>query len=154
MVEVTVSDGADSSRCEAAVRIDDRRPPTLVMREDPLVLWPPNHKYHTVTPEMMIVSAEDACGRPIDVSTAVIVDVQSDEPDDAEGDGHTTDDIKMTPPNVVDLRVERMGSGDGRVYTILYRIVGDNGVGVEAEGIVVVPHDMSGKATSRDLNAD
>jgi hypothetical protein len=150
MVELVVSDGFDSTLCEAAVRIDDRRPPTIVMREDPLLFWPPNHKYQTVTPQMMIISAEDACGVPIDVSSAAVVEVRSDEPDDTNGDGHTTDDIRVTCPNTVDLRAERMGGGNGRVYTIVYRIVADNGVGAEAVGHVFVPHDSSGKTVIED----
>ena len=152
MVELVVSDGSDSTLCEATVRIDDRRPPTIVMREDPLLLWPPNHKHHAVTPQMMIVSAEDACGVPIDVSKAVVVEVRSDEPDDANGDGRTIHDIRVTCPNLVDLRAERMGGGNGRVYTILYRIVADNGVGAEAEGRVFVPHDSSGRTVVEDTH--
>jgi hypothetical protein len=150
MVALTVSDGYDSTMCEAVVRIDDRRPPTIVMREDPVILWPPNHKYHKVTPQMMIVSAEDACGVPIDVSEALVVEIRSDEPDDANGDGHTIHDIRVTCPNLVDLRAERMGGGNGRVYTIVYRIVAENGVGAEAEGRVIVPHDSSGKTVIDD----
>lgn len=150
MVDLTVSDGTDSTFCEAAVRLHDLRPPIIVMRDDPLVIWPPNHKYQTVRPEMMIVSAEDACGRPIDVSRAFIVEVRSDESDDTNGDGHTIDDISVACPNVVDLRAERAGGGNGRVYTILYRILADNGVGAEGEGRVVVPHDSSGQTVVED----
>ena len=150
MVALTVSDGFDSIMCEALIRIDDRRPPTIVMREDPVILWPPNHKYHTVTLQMMIVSTEDACGVPIDVSEALVVEVRSDEPDDANGDGHTIHDIRVTCPNLVDLRAERMGGGNGRVYTIVYRIVAENWVGAEAEGRVIVPHDSSDKTVIDD----
>ncbi len=150
MVELVVSDGFDSTVCQAAVRIDDQRPPTIVMREEPLLLWPPNHKHHKVTPQMMIVSAEDACGVPIDVSGAVVVEVRSDEPDDAIGDGRTIHDIRVTCPNAVELRAERMGGGNGRVYTILYRLVADNGAGIEAEGRVFVPHDSSGRTVVED----
>jgi len=150
MVRVTVSDGFDSTVCEAAIHIDDLRPPIIVMRADPIVLWPPNHKYHTVTPRMMIVSAEDACGVPIDVWGALVMEVRSDEPDDANGDGKTINDIRVTCPNVVDLRAERMGGGNGRVYTIVYRLFTDNGVWADAEGRVIVPHDASGKTVIDD----
>ncbi len=152
MVGLVVSDGVDSTLCDAAVRIHDLRPPTIVMREDPLILWPPNHKYHAVTPQMMIVSAEDACGHPIDVSRAAVVEVRSDEPDDANGDGRTINDIRVTCPNMVELRAERMGGGNGRVYTIRYRIVADSGVGTEAEGRIFVPHDSSGRMAVEDMD--
>ena len=150
VVALKVSDGYDSTMCEAVIRIDDRRPPTIVMREDPLLFWPPNHKYHKVTPQMMIVSAEDACGNPIDVSEALVVEVRSDEPDDTIGDGRTIHDIRVKCPNLVELRAERMGGGNGRVYTIVYRIFADNGVGTEGEGRVIVPHDSSGKTVADD----
>ena len=150
MARVMVSDGFDSTMCEAVVRIDDRRPPVIMMREDPLILWPPNHKYHMVTPAMMFVSATDACGAPIDISKALVVEVRSDEPDDASGDGRTINDIQVTCPNLVKLRAERMGGGNGRVYTIVYRISTENGVWADVEGKVIVPHDSSGKMTIDD----
>jgi hypothetical protein len=145
MVSLTVSDGYDSTTCETAVRIDDQRPPVIVMREDPVILWPPNHKYNKIVPQTLIVSAEDACGNPIDLSSALVVEVGSDEPDDALGDGRTINDIRVTCPNGVELRAERMVAGDGRVYTIVYRIFSENGVSADGEGRVVVPHDASGK---------
>jgi hypothetical protein len=150
MVLLTVNDGFDSTMCEAAIRIDDRRPPIITVRESPLVVWPPNHKYQAVAPEMMIVSITDACGIPIAVSQALVVEVRSDEPDDAEGDGRTINDIEVTCPNLVNLRAERMGGGNGRVYTIVYRVFSENGVMAEAEGRVVVPHDASGKPAIDD----
>jgi hypothetical protein len=149
-VLVWVNDGFDSTLCEAAVRIDDRRPPIIVMREDPLSLWPPNHKYRTVTPQMLVVSVTDACGHPIDIASGLVVEVRSDEPGDATGDGKTINDIVVTCPNRVDLRSERMGSGNGRVYTIVYRYFTGNGVSADVEGYVVVPHDASGKTAVDD----
>ena len=142
-VSLTVGDGYVTSDCEATVTIDDQRPPVVEMREEPIVLWPPNHKYETYTPEMFIERAEDACGRPIDLSTVAIVEVRSDEPDDDKGDGRTVNDIVIHCPNTVELRAERMGGGDGRVYTIVYRVTADNGVSVDEEAVVVVPHDSS-----------
>ena len=53
---------------------------------------------------MLLASAEDACGRPIDVSDAVVVSVSSDEPDDHKGDGKTVNDIYVDCPNTVKLR--------------------------------------------------
>jgi hypothetical protein len=150
VVQLWVSDGFDSTMCEAAIRIDDLRPPIIVMRENPLIMWPPNHKYDTVSPRMMILSITDACGDPIDVSEALVVEVRSDEPDDANGDGKTVNDIRVACPNSVDLRVERMGGGNGRVYTIVYRVVLENGVWAEAEGRAIVPHDASDTAAVDD----
>lgn len=144
VVSLEVSDGFDATTCDAAVYLDDRRPPEVEVGS-PVEVWPPNHKYRTVTPEMLLMSAEDACGRPIDVSGAVVVSVSSDEPDDHNGDGRTTNDIYVDCSNTVRLRAERMGGGDGRVYTIVYRITASNGESTDVSGYVYVPHDQGGK---------
>jgi hypothetical protein len=146
MVELKVSDGFDSTMCQAAVSIEDMRPPVVELRDGPISLWPPNHKYHEITPEMFIESIEDACGNPIEIDASVmIVEVSSDEPEDANGDGKTINDIMIDCPNDVQLRAERMGGMMGRVYTIVYRVTGDNGVSTDFNGRVIVPHDMSGR---------
>jgi hypothetical protein len=145
MVGLTVSDGADSSVCQAVVTLDDRRAPLIEVKDEPIALWPPNHKYHTITPDMVFETAEDACGRPIDLSTVQVIAVGSDEPEDHRGDGKTMDDIMVDCPNTVMLRAERMGGGEGRVYTIQYRVTGENGVAADAAFKVIVPHDSSGR---------
>jgi hypothetical protein len=143
MVEVMVSDGFDSTMCIAVVHIDNQRPPVIIVKEEPMVIWPPNHKYNEVTPEMLLKSAEDACGNPIDLSSAIVIEVSSDEPEDHKGDGKTVEDILVRCPNLLKLRAERMGGGNGRVYTIIYRIMAENGVFTDAEAKVFVPHDAS-----------
>jgi hypothetical protein len=149
-VGVMVSDGYDSTSCGAAVHIDDQRPPIIVVREEPLSIWPPNHKHRKITPDMMLVSAEDACGNPIDIEDAVVMEVRSDEPCNDKGDGNTVGDIRIKCPNVVFLRSERAGGGNGRVYTIVYRITAENGVSTEGEARVIVPHDASSKMAIED----
>lgn len=151
-VTVQVSDGFDTTTCGSTVHIDDQRPPIIVVREEPLLMWPPNHKYRNVTPDMLIESAEDACGRPIDLSTAaVVLEVRSDEPEDDTGDGKTVDDMIVHCPNLLKLRAERMGGGDGRVYTVVYRIWAENGVSADAEAKVIVPHDASSPHAGEDM---
>jgi hypothetical protein len=144
-VALVVNDGFNTSTCETSIHLQDLRPPVIVVRPDPLVLWPPNHKYTTYRPDMFVLSVTDACGRPIDpdaISVAAL-EVRSDEPDDANGDGHTTSDILVNCPNDVSLRAERMGGGDGRVYTIVYRFRVGDGQPVDVPVKVVVPHDAS-----------
>lgn len=142
-VRLEVGDGFAVSTCETVIVLEDRRPPVVEVRSEPLLLWPPNHKLATYTPDMFLVRAEDACGRPIDLSGVEVLEVRSDEPDDGNGDGRTVGDITVLCPNTVRLRAERMGGGDGRVYTILYRVTGENGESVDVEGTVIVPHDAS-----------
>ena len=130
-VQLMVSDGVDSSACEAVLTFDDQRAPIIEVRDEPIALWPPNHKYHTITPDMVFVVTEDACGNPIDLSAVEVVSVSSDEPEDHKGDGKTMDDIVIGCPNEVMLRAERMGGSAGRGYTIVYRVTDDNGQSAE-----------------------
>jgi hypothetical protein len=97
-VNLTVSDGFDSSSCQSVIHLDDMRPPVIEVRDEPLRLWPPNHKYEEITPDMLLVSAEDACGRPIDFDEVVVVEVRSDEPEDSNGDGQSLDDMVVHCP--------------------------------------------------------
>jgi hypothetical protein len=143
MVDVMVTDGFDTTTCGSVVYLEDLRPPVVVVKEEPWLLWPPNHKRHEISPEMLLEYAEDACGRPIDLSGAVIVSVTSDEPEDHKGDGKSLGDIMVGCPNHLRLRAERMGGGNGRVYTVIYRITAENGVSTDAEAYVIVPHDAS-----------
>ena len=146
MPRLNVCKAFDESKCEAVVKIVDMRPPVVTLRDEPIRMWPPNHKYHTITPGMFVESIEDACGRPLDIDGSVkIMIVYSDEPEDGAGDGKTIDDIIVDCPNVVQLRAERMGGMMGRVYTVTYYATGPNGASVVFEGEVVVPHDMSGR---------
>jgi hypothetical protein len=149
-VTLHVSDGFDTTMCEAPITLDDQRPPVVEVIQEPLMLWSPNHKYTAYTPEHFIVRAEDACGDPIDLSTVEVLSVTSDEPDDATGDGRTVNDIMVTCPGTVKLRAERMGGGDGRVYTIVYRVFADNGEFLDVTGKVVVPHDSSSRPAGED----
>jgi hypothetical protein len=145
-VTLTVSDGYDETTCESVIHLNDMRPPVVELREAPVILWPPNHKYHTITPEMFVESIEDACGRPISIDAAVeILIVHSDEPEDGTGDGKTMNDIIVECPHTAKLRAERMGGMTGRVYTIKYTVTGANGASVVIDGTVVVPHDRSGR---------
>lgn len=145
MVDLMVRDASDSSMCYTMITLDDMRAPIIEVRDEPIALWPPNHKYHTITPDMVFESAEDACGNLIDLANVEVVSVSSDEPEDHKGDGKTMDDIMIDCSGSIMLRAERMGGGQGRVYTIHYRVTGENDTATDAEFKVIVPHDQSGK---------
>ena len=79
----------------------------------------------------------------------VITQVTSDEPDDANGsgDGNTADDIVIgNTGQWVDLRAEREGRGNGRVYTIQVSAADASGNTGTATFEVQVPHDQRGGA--------
>ena len=159
-VTLTVTDdnGASAS-CPATVTVKDVTPPTLSVSASLSSLWPPNHKYHTIT---LTITANDAC----DLSPAISAVVVSSEPDEAKGngDGDTTGDIKVMttgggillssndvpevpwkPGEQLELRAERDGKGDGRVYSITVTAKDASGNKTTANEEIAVTHDK-GKA--------
>jgi predicted extracellular nuclease len=100
----------------------------------PDMLWPPNHKYVTVS--AVVTVADNIDPNP----TLTLVSVTSNEPDDGLGDGDTPDDIVVVDDFTFELRAERSGTGDGRVYTITYEATDACGNSTIATATVTVPH--------------
>jgi len=102
----------------------------------------PNHQYVTVAPTECVRPASPNSG-PV---TVEVISVRSDEPEDARGggDGSTDDDIIIQCPYTVQLRAEREGGSDGRVYTITYAVTDLTGT-KRVDCKVYVPHDQSGR---------
>lgn len=101
-------------------------------------LWPPNHKFQLRT----LTGAADVDGDPL---VTTVLGVTQDEPLDDLGDGRTSPDARPGPAgDQVELRAERSGRGDGRVYRISFMV--EDGRGGECAGTVIVgvPHDQRG----------
>lgn len=137
-------DSGNEGTCTATVTVEDTTPPELEVSLNRDVLWPPNHKLSAITAE---VTVTDVCDPD---ASFELVDVTSDEPDNGQGDGDTENDIQGADLNTADvefqLRSERMGNGDGRVYTILYRAFDLSGNSTDEALEVHVPHDQDGNA--------
>ena len=118
-------------------------PPPVITLYPPIALWPPNHKYHTVTIAQMVKSVSDNC--PISVDDVVIEKVTSDEAANALGDGNTVNDIIIGANcRSVQLRSERAGTENGRVYTVTLRLRDSGGAVTRADFEVSVPHNQNG----------
>jgi hypothetical protein len=107
-----------------------------------LTLWTPTHQYQTVKVADLIASASDACDAGVDRNDVVISQVTSDEPDDipSGGDGNTVNDIVIAADcKSVQLRAERNGSGNGRVYTITFRVRDNAGNTTTVTSKIYVP---------------
>ncbi len=121
-----------------------RRLRTLTVSVSPDVLWPPNHKYVTVE---ATVSVKDNADPNASWS---LVSVTSNEPDNGLGDGNTVNDIVVVDDTTFQLRAERSGTGNGRIYSFAYEATDACGNTATANTAVYVPHDM-GKL--KDLQA-
>ena len=98
----------------------------------PSVLWPPNHK---MIPVRINVEATDDNA----LASTQIIDVKSNE---SSSPGKKGPDWEITGPLTLNLRAERLGQGNGRIYTITIESEDDGGNLTTAEVTVVVPHDM------------
>jgi hypothetical protein len=113
-------------------------------------LWSPNHKYEyaPISLSQCAAPAMDACGNPLPLEQyGRILRVTSDEVEDANGngDGRTCNDMVIVNPTSVQLRSEREGTGDGRVYTVHYVVTSDSGASAQSSCHIYVPHDQSGR---------
>jgi len=131
--------GADKD--DLNVKVVDTTPPQLEVSPIDVCLWPPNHKLAKFELGQEIQTlVQDVCDPN---PSLAIVGVTSNEPDDGQGDGHTTGDIRWnTSSACVRLKVERSGIGYGRIYTIRLNAwdhTGGNETYVDV--FVRVPHD-------------
>lgn len=143
-------DSGNSATCTTTVTVIDTTPPDISVTVSPDTLWPPNHRMVDI---LATVTVSDICDA---APSVVLTSITSDEPDDTKGkewdsqdstsgDGNTVNDIQGADIETEDyefqLRAERAGAGDGRVYTITYTVTDASGNEASASATVVVPHD-------------
>ena len=106
-------------------------------------LWPPNHKYV----DGQISGVTDADGDPV---TLTITGITQDEPVNGPADGNTSPDATIGTAGAFQVRAERSGQGDGRVYVIAFNAT--DGQGGECSGTLAVgvPHDQGGQPVPID----
>jgi hypothetical protein len=119
--KLTVSDGYDgTSTAYVTVTVMNwHTPPNMTnARADVPVLWPPDHKMLPVQILGVVMPSDDK----------ITIDrVTQDEPTNGLGDGDTPIDAiihhNTAPDNDdVNLRAERSGKGDGRVYKVYFTV--------------------------------
>jgi len=126
----------------------DMTPPVITVSVTPSVLWPPNHKFAEVCATVTVSDDRDPA------PTFVLTSIESNEPADGKGDGHTAVDIMDAMTGSDDLcfslRAERAGGGNGREYTIVYTATDAAGNTAPGMAVVLVPHDQSGMALASE----
>ncbi|HEV7398515.1 MAG TPA: immunoglobulin-like domain-containing protein [Pyrinomonadaceae bacterium] len=136
----SVSDGTNMASVMRTVNVVDTTAPVITLNGQSPSLWPPNHKYETFGVTDFVTSVTDSCGTSLGVSAVVISKVTSDELENSGGDGSTLNDIVIASNcRSVQLRSERVGGGNGRVYTITFKVADSSGNTTTATAKVTVP---------------
>ena len=139
---IVTYDAADASGNSAVqvvrmVVVQDTIDPVIEsLAADPGALWPPNHKMVPVT---LTASVSDNCDQ---APQCRIVDVSSNEPVNDIGDGNTDVDWLVTGDMTLELRAERAGPLNSRVYTITVECSDASGNSTTDTVEVIVPHDQ------------
>jgi parallel beta-helix repeat protein len=127
----TASDGKDMGRlfdeCGCA---PPNEPPDCSGASPSLdTIWSPNHKFVAVD----VLGVTDPDGDPV---TITIDSIYQDEPVDSTGDGSFVPDGKGVGSTTAEVRAERDGSGNGRLYHIGF--IADDSKGGTCSGTVMV----------------
>jgi len=140
----TVTDTGDgaslpltSSEATVSITVNDTVGPTITLNGNSISLWPPNKKFHTITVADLVASASDNFDPNVNINSVVISSVSSDEGTAASGDIVIAANCKS-----VQLRADRNGNGDGRVYTITFKATDAAGNTTFVTAKVTVPHDQ------------
>lgn len=129
--------------CSFKITVNDTEAPSITTANK--TLWSPDHTYTTFNVSDLVTSVSDNCDTDIGISSVVIISVSSDEPDDANADGFTINDIVIANDcKSVQLRAERKGDGNGRVYIVTLRVTDSDGNVSTATAKVTVPHAQNG----------
>jgi len=108
-------------------------PSILGVSAAPNVLWPPDHKLVRV---VINYTVADSC----DSAPVCSLKVGSSD-GEGGGSGNTSPDWQVIDAHDVNLRAERAGAGDGRIYTITVTCTDKLGLSSSATTTVTVPHD-------------
>ena len=147
-VTVTTT-GTCGSATQSATLAVNNGTPVITLSTNSVSMWPPNHQYQTFNVTDFVASASSSCDTSVDINDVVIQNVSSDELEEnpAGADGNTLNDIVIAPDcKSVQLRRERDGNLDGRVYTITFKVTDSFGNSTTATVKVNVPKNNNGTA--------
>ena len=116
--------GSPSTATGTITNTPDSGAPTITLIPNVnMTLWPPNHQYQSIAVTDFVASASDDCDPTVNINSVYILKITSDEPENGAGDGDTLNDIVIAADcKTGQLRAERSVSGNGRVYTITFKV--------------------------------
>jgi hypothetical protein len=154
-VSVTTT-GTCGSATQTATLTVNNGTPVITLSTTSATMWPPNHQYQTFNVTDFVSSASSSCDSSVDINDVVIQKVSSDEPEEnaAGADGNTFNDIVIAANcKSVQLRRERDGNLNGRVYTITFKVSDSFGNSSTATVKVSVPVNKNGTAVDNGAAA-
>jgi hypothetical protein len=145
-IEYRSVDIADNEEEVKSIEVKiDKTAPTLNLTLNEATLLPANNKMVPIT-VTVDVDVEDAGSS---VNSVILTAIESNEPDDEKGVGVDEADIQEANVGTEDyefnLRAERLGKSEGRIYTITYTATDIAGNSITKSATVVVPHDNKNK---------
>ena len=88
IITLTVDDGNDETDTdEVEILVEDTNAPGITVATEPITLWPPNHKYHTINLGDFVTGAGDSCDGDVSTASVSVASVVSDEEEDATSGG-------------------------------------------------------------------
>jgi microsomal dipeptidase-like Zn-dependent dipeptidase len=142
--DVTVTDRAGNSATFTSPSVNiDKTPPLVTCSNDSPSIWPPNGRLVTVR------AAVGVDGGLSGAAGFTLVDVVSSEADNARRDGSTVNDLQNWVLGTADVegqvRAERSGGGQGRIYSLIYEGIDRAGNAGACTTTVLVPHDRQNR---------
>ncbi|MBJ8097989.1 hypothetical protein JDS98_07770, partial [Bacillus cereus group sp. N11] len=116
----------------------DKTAPVLNISLDKTTIWPPNHKMVPIT---ATINASDGTSG---INSVVLTSITSNETlqsDDIQNANYNKPISGST--DSFSLRADRLGSGNGRIYTVTYTVKDNTGNVTTKTATVTVPHDQS-----------
>jgi hypothetical protein len=126
-----------------ALKVENLLPDCARARPSTDTLWPPNHKFATID----VLGVTDPEG---DAITCSIDAIFQDEPVDGTGDGSFTPDGMGVGTSTAQVRAERDGGGNGRVYHISFTADDGHGGTCSAGILVGVPKSKGADGAAVD----
>lgn len=138
----TDDSGNAATTVTRTVNVVDTTPPVITTNGSTPSLWPANHKYASFSVTNFVTGVTDSCDTPLGLSSVVVEKITSDETENGNGDGNTTNDIVIGAGcKSFQVRAERNGGGNGRVYTVTFAVKDASGNIGRATAKIVVPQN-------------